>query len=679
MTAFSSAKVEIEFTPGTWTDVTAYWAPPITITQGRATEFDEVSPGSTSVSLRNMDGRFMPENPSSPYYPNVVEGVRVRISMVKGGVTYQRFVGYVQAWEPSWPGDEGTAGIVTISAIDSLGVVGKQTLTSTMGLTSTALALAATYSTWADVWDITGGTTWGVTTNVSSGVSTVSYVSGASFTYGTDAAITEAGYMKVPATASNYQANWVPRSGTAIIEFLVNVNGYNNGGAAQYLCSIQNAGGTLGIELGYNPNTGQLFWFNYSGFISDAIGGPSIATGWHKVSMKGNGTSIDTYIDDVYYHTTTLFNWTTLAKFNVWTDLLGQLTNQSIAGVMFAGDVNVSVPMQYSIAASTWTVAQRLTSVQTVIAPFNPGFQTVGSDSAQQIASGNWVGLDPLTFLKTIARTNGSIVWVRWDGQVLYLHPDVLYPLAPLLTLDSEADLSGAPTLKRAADSRPTRVTVSTPANLTQTVWQAIDSVSEAANPGGRHDISISALSASQAAATALGWSYMATAPAMRMTQIVLDLLAPGTDYTATLFDQSATQGALYPTQRVRVTVPSSIWGVSSRDLFVQGWTETYDWNAATLALDCSPANVATVTGGTCVGSTSTGTVVITSTRPLTTTAQAYPMDLDWAGERVTVSAPGGATSPQTCTVTARGVTGGTAAAAHASGTSIDVWHSAAS
>jgi len=144
--------------------------------------------------------------------------------------------------------------------------------------------------------------------------------------------------------------------------------------------------------------------------------------------------------------------------------------------------------------------------------------------------------------------------------------------------------------------------------------------------------------------------------------------------------------------------LPTEYMGVSYVDAFASGWTETYsaDGRLAQFVFDTDPADdpaeailddaeygrtalgdgVATITGGTCVGITGTGTVVITSTSPLTAVGGEYSMDLDWLGERITVSVPGGSTSPQTCTVTARGVAP-TVARVHATGQAVEIWHAA--
>src|SRR5690554_4009104 len=83
-----------------WTDVTPAlaWAP-ITISRGRHDEQGGVEAGDCTVVLDNVDGAFTPDHPLSPYYPHVVTGTPIRVT-VHGSV---RFVGHVASWEPEWP------------------------------------------------------------------------------------------------------------------------------------------------------------------------------------------------------------------------------------------------------------------------------------------------------------------------------------------------------------------------------------------------------------------------------------------------------------------------------------------------------------------------------------------------------------------------------------------------
>ena len=671
MSVFSAAKVEVEFTAGSWTDVTPYYKTPVSIHSGRATEFDQVTAAWATVTLWNTDGRFMPENPSSPYFPNVVENKRIRISITKAGTTTVRFTGYITAWLPSFPGDTLNDAIVTVQAVDSLAVMGRSFNLTAATYNTLALAAANSASTWVDILS-TASSAFTVTTNTPSGVGTVTGTNSSGMSFGVDSTIAIDGYLK-DSNTSGY-VDFAQRTSTQVIEIWANGNSVSNDTGLYAFVEFWYSGGPqVYIGLRSGPST-QFFTFD--NYLNNTSLSNYTTDGWVKFTLIQNGTGADIYVNDVYETTIAYLNFASITKIRL--QQFNGTNNVSTGTVMTAGLSSVTVPWSLVNGVASWTIGTRLASVATAMAAFTPGYLTVGSDNTRACAAGVWDGTDALSFLQLIAATNGSLIWARWDGQILFIHPDKLYPQAALCTVDSDGDLLTPPVLKRSADVRPTRVKVSSPA-LT-TAQTAIDTVTEAAfNGASRHDISVSTLATTNANALDVGWSYMTCSAAMRITQLVVDLLGPATDWTTTFFDQSTTTGALYPTQRLRVAVPSSAFGVSTKDMFVQGWTETYDAGTATLTIDCSPATSATVTGGSCVGSTSTGTIVITSDRPWTTVAQAYPMDLDWAGERVTVTAPGGATSPQTFTVTARGVTGGTSAASHSSGTTVDAWHVASS
>jgi hypothetical protein len=80
-----------------WRDVTAYVRDgTLQITRGRQDQFSDVSPGRCSMVLDNADGRFTAGNASSPYYPYVKKGRRIRV-----GVRYPSAA--------DWPGNFLTA------------------------------------------------------------------------------------------------------------------------------------------------------------------------------------------------------------------------------------------------------------------------------------------------------------------------------------------------------------------------------------------------------------------------------------------------------------------------------------------------------------------------------------------------------------------------------------------
>lgn len=66
----------------TWTDVTSRMeSQTLTVRQGRPDEGGALQPASVSIELQNNDGALMPGNPASPYWPNVVRGTPLRVSV----------------------------------------------------------------------------------------------------------------------------------------------------------------------------------------------------------------------------------------------------------------------------------------------------------------------------------------------------------------------------------------------------------------------------------------------------------------------------------------------------------------------------------------------------------------------------------------------------------------------
>lgn len=118
------SKVEIEFTPGVWTDVSS-WVESWENQCGRSYEFDEVEAGTASFTLNNSDGRFTPGRPASPYYPNIKPRRKVRMSMsTNGGSSWTvMFYGAIENWPVTV--EQGTSS-VAVTATDALGILGRK-------------------------------------------------------------------------------------------------------------------------------------------------------------------------------------------------------------------------------------------------------------------------------------------------------------------------------------------------------------------------------------------------------------------------------------------------------------------------------------------------------------------------------------------------------------------------
>jgi hypothetical protein len=89
-----------------WTEVSQYLRAaggPITITKGKAYtpgQISAASPCQVAFTLSNNAGWFTADNPLSPFYPNVVIGTPVRVTLTwPGAVTsYERIVAFVTGW-----------------------------------------------------------------------------------------------------------------------------------------------------------------------------------------------------------------------------------------------------------------------------------------------------------------------------------------------------------------------------------------------------------------------------------------------------------------------------------------------------------------------------------------------------------------------------------------------------
>lgn len=103
----------------------------LVVRRGRADESSRTQPASFSVMLDNSDGHLTPHHPMSKWWPNVVKGTPIRVSVPNpaGGVDY-RFCGQVGSIAPDWefgePGDATPDAVVTISASGILRSLGRK-------------------------------------------------------------------------------------------------------------------------------------------------------------------------------------------------------------------------------------------------------------------------------------------------------------------------------------------------------------------------------------------------------------------------------------------------------------------------------------------------------------------------------------------------------------------------
>jgi hypothetical protein len=143
-----------------YTDLEAYVLS-VDIRRGRMRELEEFSAGTAVVVLDNSDGRFDPNNTSSPYNPNVKPGklLRIKITDPTTSTNHYVFEGNISQWDVtySWPNFSRC----TIRAYDALKPLGQNTvsLTTSAAATGTVIREILQDADWTDYDLDTGDST----------------------------------------------------------------------------------------------------------------------------------------------------------------------------------------------------------------------------------------------------------------------------------------------------------------------------------------------------------------------------------------------------------------------------------------------------------------------------------------------------------------------------------------
>lgn len=290
------------------------------------------------------------------------------------------------------------------------------------------------------------------------------------------------------------------------------------------------------------------------------------------------------------------------------------------------------------------------------------------------------------------------------DGGVLYEPREVLglayrtsaarcdQPATLALTYGAEGEV--APPLEPVDDDRYTRNDVTATrrggSSARYEVTSGPLSTQDPPDGVGRYDtaVTVNVESDSQLLDQASWRAHLGTWDEARYPTIRINLAALAQASKTALMEAAA---ALDVADRVTIDDPPAWLPPDPIDQHVEGYTETLGPATWDLQLVCAPAGpwrVAEVDGDPRVaadGSTlaaditsSATSLQITSTAengPWTTDPDDFPLDIAVGGERITLSAISGTTSPQTATVSARSVNG--VVKAHSAGAPVDVWEPA--
>lgn len=705
----SSWRFEVQWDGINWIDESA-WVKAgdgfgVTITQGRGSDADAGQPGVMTLTLDNVTGRFSPDSPLSPLWPLVRDGVRCRLSVTRGDVTSTRFQGRISVGAPDMPGGIPAAATVEITATDVLGQLAKRKLRC--DYVERWMATGSP-SAVVDLWPFESVTSVS-TANLGSGVGTGRLVG----------AFDQTGSAKVVIPDSMVLLDAaVELTPTGTIGPVVVLHG-TRGTPWLDICltcsSTARAPGGGSLVLAFAEDaTGAPLWsvrlVDVSGRTDMQLWGPSsalatIVTGfaaasggdgdglWRHIRVVWDGDSWScwmTRIDDgvmSYVDVGTSVNFATTS-----TVVLGGLMTrrapgrQSMCTAAQFGAFVLSAPIagHWAFLVPTFTQPSQ-TRVQDIASYVDVAYRCIGARS-RTIMGKSISGRTAFDVLSEVARTVGAIMCgdTAQPDAILWWDSDVLRIADPPLEFSAELHLDGTPGLPRRIGGVPSSVTASWPGG--SIVWT--DPTQPVQSDGSVDTCASDDDSAMDVAAMVVTASRKA-----RITQLTVDVAGATDDIWAPVL-------SLHLGSRIRLNLGTSDsvlcqqWGVVYLDVYIVGWTERYAEGIAAWTLDTVPADdpvegmiddsfrgrisadgSLTVTGGTAVGTTSTGTIVVTtnSGTPFSAASGDYPVILDWNGENILVwTAPGSATSPQTLTITTRGV-GYTIARAHAAGEPIDV------
>lgn len=707
----SSVSVAVEFTAGVWTDLSSRIGR-LTITKG------ESQPGTLSFDLENTDGLVTPDYALGTYYPNFVEGKRIRVQVVKSATTYTRFVGRISQLEPVLGVSQGED-VVSVTATDMLGDLSRMKmrplvqmlvaselipsvqaiypLTDPNGKRGVNDLLGEVQSLRVRSFGPLGSIEYNAVGELGPDGQRFVSVKGQKALEHKSSAI-----FILPSSASGNAltvAVRIPEEGSAKLLHLGRVS-WTGFEPAQFV-DVDYTGAE---SSGSGTNCVYVSTQDSSGALIDISGDVPVDPGWVIIQLKWVSGSLTMTLSNGNSATISDTNtsaYTRLALGNLIDTLGGTVPEydgsygyaivntggaiEEMANALL-GD-NDTYPYTITEALTLFSSAARLSDLGATVAVSSSPV------TVREFAAIPYLDRTALEVLLDIASSESGIVYHTYSSSatqtITILSRDQSRSSTVALTLDAEQDLAGAPVYSRGVLDVVSQATVSnserdvTVTDNTRTSVVGAASASLQTVMDGVYEL------------LALGQAELArsNAAALRISSVTLDLMTAQNDLYASAFavnEGSRLRVTNLPTARVGAPYLDGYVSTQQEEITTDSYTITY----GLLPTDAPPEakfddstygrfgfgdGICTVTGGTAVGTTSTGTITLTWTgsSTISTSAGDYPMDFDWNGERVTVTtAASGSTSPRTLTITARGV-GNTTARVHSAGEAIDIWGSA--
>lgn len=720
--------VELQLVHGVWTDVTTFvdFAAGVTVTLPSSLE--QIQPATAELTFFNGDGQATPDNATSPWWPGFVEGCPLRVTATLFGMSSVRHVGLVNGIDPDAPGGDTPLSRCRVSSADAMASMQARTLFADWAEYALLLTRGGPKTT--DAWlldpaagggsavvvpglDAAGPAAVVVPARTGAGQATLNVPDNLS----AEGSIRfEASAAVGPVLHTPARAGSLGHVGFACRTEQLPAAGFPQTVATFYSGAAVTGGGdatriAFTIAWVNNATFCDLNVYDAAGVFVTTLFQRCQDNAWRRVLIWNGGLGGAVQFWPLSTSTTNTYTYRGTIPTVRIDSLVGavwggrmelalpgkqtQCVTGEVAAIHFVGSTTVG-PLPYLNPALVETGNQRKFDIELYVQPLFAGVQSLGTTD-RSLAVKSTAGRSGLDAYAEVARTLGGTTYASVAGGssvLTFVHPSAMRQSTVWVSVDAETDAdarSGVP-WSRGTTSRPTRVTATWPGGSVTAVDQAAETVGSVAG-SRRAEESVDTTADGLAGALDVASARLTRSSRLRPVQVSLDLTTGKNAAALWPFVAVAVPGV----HRWRLSnLPPAMFGVTRLDLHPTGWVETYGvgtaaWTLTDPALADAPPEGAfddntygrfsagesmNVTGGTAVGTTANGTLIIATAAgfpTLSTTAADYPLDLDWNAETVTIgSAPAGSASPQTVTTTARGVAG-TTARIHPAGELIDV------
>lgn len=702
----TAAPLQVElFIDGMWIDITSYvmvrdGSQQITMSAGQPNEGTRMDPGACTLQLNNRDGRFSPRNPASPYYGKLGRNQPIRVSVPSGNAKCYRHWGEVTAWPQRWD-TTGTDVWVDLQAAGILRRLGQGAapLQSAMRRELSSPSRTHIFAYWpmedgteatAFASAISGASPLAVTGAVSPGRYSDWAASAPLPTMGTGYAIGPVPSYTLTGTWASRLFVHLPSGGVSTNQRVLALAG--TGSAAAWSILVDSTG-RIAVRA-YDKSAIQLL---DSGWQSWNLNDRQATIGLDLVETGGN-VAWNLYGFDIGLSTLNIASAIGTASGTLSSQTIGRCTavatgpdgglgETAVGHISIADDIAAYANTGSAMVAWAGETAQarivRLCQDQAV------SLATIG-DASDTAVMGPQAVDTLLSLLEASAEADGGMLTEQVDGVgLVYRNRVSLYNQDAALALDyTAANLAEVP--EPVDDDEYVRNDVTVHRSSGSWSRQTLDNgpLSTLPPPAGvgryASDVTLN-LNADADLVQQASWRlHLGTVDEPRYPRITINLAHPS--FTGALRQQAL---AVRKGDRLTIENPPSWLPPDDISQLVLGVSETLDQFQHRITYTCAPESPYRVmvlsdtvlsrldgdsTLSAPAGAASTSLSVATAAGGSLWTTTDTPVDIEVGGERMTVTAVAGASSPQTFTVT-RSVNGITKA--QTAGTAVNLYQPA--